>query len=208
MEFEVDCAHALQVASEFRLLNGYHDQLGVGEGEPVILRIGDASDPNESANVSTMHVVLKAKFSGGDTPLCRHINDVVESIKAMESTLRTSGHKVVVSIATDGMASDGDVTAALRPLKSLPCIVILRLCTNSNSTASYWDQIEKDLELNMDVLDDLASEANAVHEHNPWLTYGEPLHRLREFGVSFPEMDWLDERPLPKQSVKAVCKIL
>jgi hypothetical protein len=35
-----------------------------------------------------------------------------------------------------------------------------------------------------------------VHEHNPWLAYGEALHRVREFGAAPKILDLLDERAL------------
>jgi hypothetical protein len=35
-----------------------------------------------------------------------------------------------------------------------------------------------------------------VHEHNPWVAYGEALHRAREWGGAPQVLDWLDERPL------------
>ena len=31
---------------------------------------------------------------------------------------------------------------------------------------------------------------------NPWLVYGDRLHRLREFGAAFKEMDLIDETAL------------
>ena len=48
----------------------------------------------------------------------------------------------------------------------------------------------------MDVLDDFQAEAEEIFEHNPWLTYALPLHRLREFGYKNKEIDLLDEMPL------------
>jgi len=33
-----------------------------------------------------------------------------------------------------------------------------------------------------------------VHEHNPWVAYGEALHRVREFGAAPKLFDLLDER--------------
>jgi len=71
----------------------------------------------------------------------------------------------------------------MRPLKHLPVWIVVRLCTNQADIADYWSAIDKQLELNMEVLDDFQGEAREIHKRNPWLTYGEPLHRLREFGV-------------------------
>ena len=39
----------------------------------------------------------------------------------------------------------------------------------------YWNEIDEDLELDMDVLDDLEGEAAEVNEAQPWLTYGRPF---------------------------------
>ena len=57
----------------------------------------------------------------------------------------------------------------------------------------------------MDVLDDLSGEATEIHNVNPWITYGLPLHRLREFGVPVKEMDMLDEQKLSFDQLRVVC---
>lgn len=44
----------------------------------------------------------------------------------------------------------------------------------------------------MDVLDDLSEDARQVRLVNPWLTYGEPFHLLREFGSCVKELDLID----------------
>ena len=72
----------------------------------------------------------------------------------------------------------------MRPLQFLPVIVVVRLCTDDASIVDYWNSIDEKLEVDIDVLDDFSGEAREVSVVNGWLTYGEPLHRLREFGCT------------------------
>lgn len=83
--------------------------------------------------------------------------------------------------------------------------MVIRLCTNEEKIRNYWNRIDNDLELEMDVLDDFQAESEEIYEHNPWLNYGEPLHRLREWGVDMKEIDLLDEALLSADQMKAVC---
>ena len=144
----------------------------------------------------------------GGTPLCRHITEVVKDIQAMEAQLRAANQKVCVVIATDGVSSDGDISAAMRPLKNLPVQVTVRLCTNEQNIVEYWSNIDQELELSMDVLDDLSGEATEIHKVNKWFTYAEPIHRMREFGVSLKEFDLLDEKALNTEQLMRVCKTM
>jgi len=48
----------------------------------------------------------------------------------------------------------------------------------------------------MDVIDDFVGDASEIYAVNNWLIYGEPLHRMREFGSALKEMDHLDEKKL------------
>lgn len=110
-----------------------------------------------------------------------------------------------VIIATDGEASDGNLVEAMRPLKSLPVWIVLRLCTDEQRIVDYWNDIDQQLELNMEVLDDFKGEALEVKAHNPWLTYGEPLQRMREFGVHTKEIDFLDEQKCQLAQIRIIC---
>ena len=42
----------------------------------------------------------------------------------------------------------------------------------------YWNNIDSQLELDLDVIDDQLGDAKEVCAANPWLTYAAPLHRL------------------------------
>eukprot|EP01034_Spumella_vulgaris_P028939 gene28939-35894_t len=170
-------------------------------GSPIVIGIPDRADEQRNTNL----IRLLDGAPGGTTPLCKQINAVVDQIQAQEQQLRDQGKKALLVIATDGESSDGDVTKAMRPLKNLPVWVIVRFCTDQDNVVSYWNRVDQELELNMDVVDDLCGEAKEISKFNPWLTYGEPLQRLREFGLSVKELDLMDERRLSLEELRRVC---
>lgn len=195
LKFHAGLAKAACSPTEFRLLNG---------SAPI--RIG-LTDNGEEFRMQELQQILSGS-PGGGTPLCRHIREVIEQIRLIEPQLRAAGQKVCVVIATDGESNDGDVAQAMQPLRQLPVWVVIRLCTDEDHIVEYWNNIDSQLELEMDVLDDLCGEAMEVYQNNPWLTYGEPLHRLREFGITIKEIDLLDETKLTKDQIRRFCAML
>jgi hypothetical protein len=85
---------------------------------------------------------------------------------------------------------------------------VVRLCTNDANVENYWARVDEQLELNIDVLDDLRGESSVVYQKNPWLTYGEPIQRLREFGLCVKEMDLLDERTVSPDELWRIARIM
>ena len=188
----------LHAPTEFRLLNappgfcGKSTACGYGDGD---------------SEVELVERMIASEPSGS-TPLCAAIRQVTAEIRSREASLRGAGKRAVVVIASDGAASDGDVHAALRPLKSLPAWVVVRLCTDDDAVVQYWNQVDEDLELDMDVLDDLAGEAAEVTEANPFLTYAAPMHRLREWGTAVKLFDLLDERRLAMNEILQLAQLI
>lgn len=86
--------------------------------------------------------------------------------------------------------------------------VVIRLCTDEGRVIRYWNTIDAQLEGCLDILDDLQGEAKEVKLHNAWLTYGEPLHRLREWGVKMTELDYIDEAQLSLREMSSLCEVL
>ena len=196
MKFHINLAKYAKAPTEFRFLNGNSIRLGY---------------PDESDRDSRNHDALLSSLNymdGGGTPLCQHIRAVISSIRPIADELRSNGQKACLIIATDGESSDGDIAEAMRPLKDLPVWVVIRLCTNEDKIVSYWNSIDEQLELNMDVIDDFCGEAQEVCSNNPWLTYGEPLQRFREFGSQLKELDQLDEAKLTKEQLLRVCHLM
>eukprot|EP01035_Chromulina_nebulosa_P021818 gene21818-28236_t len=192
LKFHVRLAQSAGAISEFRLLNNC---------PPVTIGTGDSIGYNK---------ILDAfdRSPSGGTPLCRHISEIVQQIRAFESQLRANGQKACVIICTDGESSDGDIAEAMKPLCTLPVWVVVRLCTDEEKIVDYWNNTDNAIELDMDVLDDLHGEAEEVYALNSWLTYGQPLHHLREFGFNIKEFDLLDEKKLDLEQIRVVCSII
>ena len=129
IRFHAGLAEAVGVSTEFRLLNGA-PPLVLGRGTDdgtaykTLLEYLERSPGSNSFYSSLFFLLFLLKFNffsliilGGGTPLCRHVTEVIDQIKALENVLRANAQKAVVIIITDGEASDGDVMQALRPLQ-------------------------------------------------------------------------------------------
>lgn len=193
VRFHAGMAHAAGCPCEFRFLNATG---------PLVIGNRDFTAQSEE-NLALLHRVLDGGPNGG-TPLCQHIREVISAITVAAPQLRQNGHKAIVVIITDGEASDGSMLDAMRPLKDLPAHVVVRVCTDEENVVEYWNNIDSELELGMDILDDFEGEAKEIHQHNPWLVYGEPLHRLREWGITLKEFDLLDEAKLSSEQMRAI----
>ena len=86
--------------------------------------------------------------------------------------------------------------------------VVIRLCTDDDAVVGYWNNVDDQIELNMDVIDDPMGESKEIQSRNKWLNYGMPLHRLREFGVTVKEIDMIDEVSLSAEQMKSFCCLL
>ena len=145
---------------------------------------------------------------GGRTPICEKLRQIHETILPLADMLRGKGQLASIVILTDGEPTDGDIKEALEPFEELPVWIVIRLCTNDQKILDYWNEIDENLELNIEVLADLQEESLEVFTNNPWLTYCEPLHKLREFGIPLKEFDMLDECPLSLDQIRLICSIM
>jgi len=189
LKFHAELAHVANAPSEFRLLNN---------AEPVL--VGMPGDEE----AFTLVKEIFGDGPGGKTPVCAQINAVVAKISKIEDILRANNQRAAVIICTDGVSTDGDVAEAMRPLQNLPVWVVVRLCTDEDEVIDYWNNIDGELELEMDVLDDVEGEAKEVRAVNDFLFYGEPLHRMREFGAALKEMDLIDEDTLSSEQMSVI----
>ena len=113
--------------TEFRMLNP-------PSGSPQNVVVGTTFGSHDPASVHELETIQKLVYSQptGRTPLCAQIRAVTAQIAARAGELRATGTKACVVIASDGEATDGDIAAALRPLRDLPAWVVIRLCTDDD----------------------------------------------------------------------------
>jgi hypothetical protein len=213
VNYHVQLSSLLQAPTAFRLLNNPGCTVGsqmfsvADKGEEFIGR-----DADEARNIMN-----KAR-PNGVTPLTRHILEVRDSVAAMAQDLNDRGQRVALVLATDGLPTNeqgygGKVEQdrfvdALRSLESLPLWIVVRLCTDEEDVVEFYNDLDEQLELSIEVLDDFIGEAEEVNKHNKWLNYALPLHRMREMGFHDRVFDMLDERALSREELRQFCLFL
>jgi hypothetical protein len=210
--YHAQMAALIEAPTSFRLLNAV---AGSGPQQFGVANIRKDQIPSDLQNA---HAILQQTRPTGATPLTQHIIDVQHALRAMAADLNQRGQRVALIIATDGLPTDADgrggaieqnrFLEALRSLERLPVWVVFRLCTSERSVVEFYNSLDKQLELSMEVLDDFVGEARQITAQNPWLNYALPLHRIREFGFHDRLFDMLDERPLTKGELREFCALL
>jgi hypothetical protein len=206
-DYHAQMAALLAAPTVFRLLND--PGRIVGPQQFSIAESGLEQIPNDLLLART---TMTNAAPSGVTPLAEHVREIRDNIMAMRQQLIPNGQKVTVVLATDGLPTDhfgissstvrAEFQQSLRSLEGLPVWVVIRLCTDEDNVTEYYNQLDSQLELSLEVLDDFLGEAQEVYEHNKWLNYALPIHRIREMGFHHRLFDLLDERPLTLDEVR------
>jgi len=207
VQYHAQLAALLEAPTKFILLNNPNGQHTC----PLEMSIAERGPEWIQEDLETMQRDLQRISPAGVTPLTMHLQRINRSIQHFKE-------KIVLVLATDGRPTDnfGYSSAevdrafenALREIQSKAWVVI-RLCTNEESILEYYQRLDDQMELSLEVLDDYLGEAQEVYTHNPWLTYSLALHRCREMGMSCHSLhrwlDWLDERSMTRAEI---CQVL
>jgi hypothetical protein len=215
IEYHVQMAALIQAATTFRLLNnpGMH----VGPQEFSVAERGIDSNIIED-DVALARRVMSNASPTGVTPLTSHLQAIRQRLIMDADELNSRGERLTVVLATDGLPTNeqgiggyqerNEFTEALRSLQGLPVWIVIRLCTDEDDVVEFYNSIDDQLELSIEVLDDFIGEAQEVHSKNPWLLYSLPLHRMREMGTPHRLFDLLDERRFTKAELREFCFML
>jgi len=209
--YHAQMAGLLRAETWFRLLNDPGARVGSQQFEV-------ASDNTTENDVRRSIKIMQETIPGGVTPLTDHISEIYMVVDSLRPQLEAEGKKVAIILATDGLPTDSQghhteydkklFVDSLRRLEGLPVWLVIRLCTDEEDVVDFYNNLDEQLELSMDVLDDFSGEAEEVFEHNSWLNYTLPLHRMREMGFHSRVFDMIDERQLTKGELRELCVLL
>lgn len=165
--------------------------------------------------------MLRNNGPRGVTPISERLEDIRGRIQASVSDLAQRAQMVFLTIVTDGLPTtpfSGQSTVAERNhmvqvMRSLcamlPVQLVIRLCTDDQETISFYNSIDEESELPLDILDDMSGEAGELAKHgNDWFTYTPVIHRMREAGTLAKILDTLDERPLNRIEARRLAVLL
>jgi len=206
-------AALLNAPTVFRLLNNPGAMVGKQQ-----FSIAENGLDNVQVDLLNARSLMSKVRPSGVTPLTEHIIEIQNSIKRIAPKLEQTGKKAVIVLATDGLPTNehgvsgfqasNEFVQALRLLEGLPVWIVIRLCTDEDDVVEFYNNLDDQLELSLEVLDDFAAEAKEVYEHNKWINYSLPLHRMRELGFHDRVFDLIDERPLTKSEIREFCVLL
>uniref|UniRef100_A0A7S4N3V9 VWFA domain-containing protein n=1 Tax=Odontella aurita TaxID=265563 RepID=A0A7S4N3V9_9STRA len=215
INYHTEFASLIQAPSTFCLLNTPGPEVG-NENQ----RFGIAVSTNEKKqlddDVTNAQDIMENGRCWGKTPLTIRILGIQASISRFAPQL--NGRRVAIIIATDGLPTEsGDYdqkvacnnfVRSLKLLEGYPVWVVIRLCTDNLDVVNFYQGLDDQLELPIDLLDDFISEGKEVYKKNNWLNYTLPLHRCRELGLRHRIFDLIDETPLTKDQLRELCAFL
>lgn len=203
VEYHIQMSGLLKAPTIFRFLN--HPD-GAFPQEFSVADKGDSSDAQIADDVSEALRIIRGTSPTGATPLSFHVREIHQMVQDMQPSLRAEGKRVAVILATDGLPSNNlgvsgeselkEFTDAVRLLEGLPIWIVVRLCTDNDEVVEFYNNLDNNLELSIEVLDNYTSEADEMYQVNSWLNYCLSLHRMRELGFQHRIFDLLDERSL------------
>jgi len=206
----------LHISCIFMVLNPMVGPNGTSQSELCI----DACESPDVQHLHNLDRFLEANRPYGSTPLTKRLADVKKVVKDKLEGLAPESRTVFVVVATDGIPTSvsGKPTQEekdlfLHEVQSLAELgsvrIVFRMCTDDEKTIEFYNSIDADGKLPIDVLDDLASEAAEVrNQQNVCFAHTALIHRIREAGTLCSIFNSMDERQLNRMEVRMLARML
>jgi len=212
VEYHIQLAGLLKAPTTFRFLNPPSD------GSAQEFSVADKGDDMIGDDITRGVEIIKNSPLMRGTPLAQHVRQIKDQVQMLKDSLNAEGKRIAIILATDGLPSDehgrigqaylNEFTEAMRSLEGLPVWIVVRLCTDQKDVVKFYNNLDANLELSIEVLDNYTDEAKEMYATNPWINYSLALHRMREMGFQHRIFDLLDERSLTISELRDYCVLL
>jgi hypothetical protein len=204
---------------EFRLLNP--GPLPLRDGVD-FAKLNCSTQSETRTELFALRRMLDRVSPHGHTPIAERLAECHTRIKQDHAELVSRGQKVVVVLATDGcptkkgsggksfVSDKREVVNCIKKLTTeLPVFRVVRLTCDEDDVIQFYNALDSEIELNLEVLDDIEAEAKEIVANgNGWLTYTPMIHKIREGGTFMKLFDLLDERPLTAVETALLSQLL
>eukprot|EP00543_Licmophora_paradoxa_P008691 CAMPEP_0202453036 /NCGR_PEP_ID=MMETSP1360-20130828/11109_1 /ASSEMBLY_ACC=CAM_ASM_000848 /TAXON_ID=515479 /ORGANISM="Licmophora paradoxa, Strain CCMP2313" /LENGTH=375 /DNA_ID=CAMNT_0049072025 /DNA_START=121 /DNA_END=1248 /DNA_ORIENTATION=- len=207
VDFHSKMASMVNAPTIFRFLN-----------KPLAKRVPREFQVLHQQQVKEAQDIIAQVEPKGCTPISKRVKEIRANIEILRDELEETESRVAIILATDGLPTNregecnentkNEFIAALRSLEGLPIWLVIRLCTQSEEVVEFYNDLDAQLELELEVLDDFFQEAKELYKYNKWINYALPLHRAREMGFHHRMFDLLDERRLTLDEVRQYFEFL
>lgn len=211
---------AVGTPCEFMLLNSPSQGTGLAGQEGRDFVSIDRFGGDDAVQLASLDRLL-SNGPRGVTPIAERLEEIRLRLHAEAAELAQREQMVFLTLATDGLptsplsgqstsADQEQMVKALRRLcAELPVQLVIRLCTDDAQTVEFYNKIDDEYELPLDILDDYVSEAQEIMSNgNGWFTYTPVLHRIREAGTLCKLLDAIDEAELRPIEVRQMVSML
>eukprot|EP00984_Skeletonema_dohrnii_P029895 scaffold20854_cov126-Skeletonema_dohrnii-CCMP3373.AAC.4 len=206
-DFHVKMSARCWIPTEFWLVN----DSGEGAGsQRFSVACGNKKDLSEEREMA-YKIIKRATLEEKRNTLASQLRRIEKRIAKEALELTANNKHVVLMLCTDGdeLGRKGsaaqDFVDSVVALSKLPVKIIVRLYTDDDRIIDFFNRLDSKL-TDIEVLDDYFGEAMEVYLHNPWLTYGLGLHRLREAGLTSDFVGELDERCFSIEDIHRFCE--
>lgn len=175
VEYHIGLANLIGAHTIFRLLNP------PGNNMPQEFSIAEHGEESSESVINACLDIVRNTVPAGVTPLTEHLQTITARVQEIAPVLRQQSQKAVVVIATDGLPTDpqgnrndqvrSEFIEALKTLQMQPVWIVIRLCTENDEVVDFYNELDKELESSLEVVDDFLGEATEVCQVNKWLKY-------------------------------------
>ena len=162
-----------QLNEQYNVLKTLHDSLINSPTTPKLKFLNNDSIM-DFCNTE-MNVIKKLNKGIGGTPLCKNF-------KKITSIMNKDNDENILIIISDDESTDGDLGRMIKDyLTKFPNLrIIVRII---GPAGSYWDNLDKQYKLDLDVIENYNGEAKSIKKKNSWLTYTNDFHNKRILGI-------------------------